>query len=129
MASHNTPQDGAEGFKCSHCFASFTTKSVLSVHMRDAHGDKSQKKGNGNGHQSLVKTGNKAAGEPATPPQPIAAAAATGATAAATTAATAVAAAVVASVPKVSPKVIVSGSPVVKASPSAIIRSPNSPAT
>ena len=27
MASHNTPQDGAEGFKCSHCFASFTTKS------------------------------------------------------------------------------------------------------
>ena len=120
MASHNTPQDGAEGFKCSHCFASFTTKSVLSVHMRDAHGDKSQKKGNGNGHQSLVKTGNKAAGEPATPPQPIA---------------TAPAAPVVAPIPKVSPKVspkvIVSGSPVVKASPSAIIRSPigNSPAT
>ena len=91
--------------------------------MRDAHGDKSQKKGNGNGHQSLVKTGNKAAGEPATPPQPIA-----------TT--PAAAAAVVAPVPKVSPKVsppkvIVSGSPVVKASPSAIIRSPigNSPAT
>ena len=117
MASHNTPQDGAEGFKCSHCFASFTTKSVLSVHMRDAHGDKSQKKGNGNGHQSLVKTGNKAAGEPAKPPQPAIA--------------TAAAAAVVAPVPKVSPKVIVSGSPVVKASPSAIIRSPigNSPAT
>ena len=88
--------------------------------MRDAHGDKSQKKGNGNGHQSLVKTGNKAAGEPATPPQPIA---------------TAPAAPVVAPIPKVSPKVspkvIVSGSPVVKASPSAIIRSPigNSPAT
>ena len=93
--------------------------------MRDAHGDKSQKKGNGNGHQSLVKTGNKAAGEPATlPPQPIA-------TAPATAPAPAVAAAVVAPVPKVSPKVIVSGSPVVKASPSAIIRSPigNSPAT
>ena len=90
--------------------------------MRDAHNDKSQKKGNGNGHQSLVKTGNKAAGEPATPPQPIA---------------TAPAAAMVAPVPKVSPKVIVSGSPivkgspVVKTSPSAIIRSPigNSPAT
>ena len=94
--------------------------------MRDAHGDKSQKKGNGNGHQSLVKTGNKAAGEPATPPQPIA-----------TAPAAAPAAATVAPVPKVSPKVIVSGSPIVKSSPvvktspSAIIRSPigNSPAT
>ena len=39
MISHSL-EDGAEGFKCQHCKASFTTKSVLSVHMRDAHGDK-----------------------------------------------------------------------------------------
>jgi len=39
MISHNL-DNGAEGFKCQHCKASFTTKSVLSVHMRDAHGDK-----------------------------------------------------------------------------------------
>ena len=28
------------GFQCLHCPASFSTKSVLSVHMREAHGDK-----------------------------------------------------------------------------------------
>ena len=39
MASH-TLEDGAAGFKCEHCSANFTTKSVLSVHLRDAHGDK-----------------------------------------------------------------------------------------
>lgn len=39
MISHNV-DNGTEGFKCQHCQASFTTKSVLSVHMRDAHGDK-----------------------------------------------------------------------------------------
>ena len=58
MLSHNTQGEG-EGFNCVHCQAHFTTKSVLSVHMRDKHGDKSHKKGNGNGHQSLVKTENK----------------------------------------------------------------------
>ena len=39
MASH-TLENGAAGFKCEHCSANFTTKSVLSVHLRDAHGDK-----------------------------------------------------------------------------------------
>ena len=38
MTSHTISP--GEGFKCSHCGASFSTKSVLSVHMRDAHGDK-----------------------------------------------------------------------------------------
>ena len=41
MASHSV-QDGGQGFKCSHCSATFTTKSVLTVHMRDAHGEKSK---------------------------------------------------------------------------------------
>ena len=39
MASH-TLENGVAGFKCEHCSANFTTKSVLSVHLRDAHGDK-----------------------------------------------------------------------------------------
>ena len=39
MASH-TLENGVAGFKCEHCSAHFTTKSVLSVHLRDAHGDK-----------------------------------------------------------------------------------------
>ena len=38
MTSHSV--SGGDGFKCSHCEAFFSTKSVLSVHMRDAHGDK-----------------------------------------------------------------------------------------
>ncbi|TRY75739.1 hypothetical protein TCAL_01652 [Tigriopus californicus] len=38
MASHDTAT--GEGFKCVHCPATFSTKSVLSVHMRDAHGSK-----------------------------------------------------------------------------------------
>ena len=33
-------ENGAEGFKCYVCQASFTTKSVLSVHLKDAHGEK-----------------------------------------------------------------------------------------
>eukprot|EP00095_Tigriopus_kingsejongensis_P008078 maker-scaffold1604_size34042-snap-gene-0.10 protein:Tk08078 transcript:maker-scaffold1604_size34042-snap-gene-0.10-mRNA-1 annotation:"oocyte zinc finger protein 6-like" len=37
-ASHNTGT--GEGFKCVHCPATFSTKSVLSVHMRDAHSSK-----------------------------------------------------------------------------------------
>lgn len=57
MASHNLPNDG-EAFNCKHCQATFTTKAVLSVHLRDAHGEKTPAtaKKNGN-HQSLVKTG------------------------------------------------------------------------
>ena len=39
MASHSV-ENGAQGFKCEHCSANFTTKSVLSVHLREAHGDK-----------------------------------------------------------------------------------------
>lgn len=39
MASHSV-ENGAQGFKCEHCSATFTTKSVLSVHLREAHGDK-----------------------------------------------------------------------------------------
>jgi len=55
MLSHNVQGEG-QGFNCVHCQAHFTTKSVLSVHIRDKHGEKSQKKGTGSGHQSLVKT-------------------------------------------------------------------------
>ena len=36
MISHS---HNGEGFACRHCPAAFTTKSVLSVHLRDAHGD------------------------------------------------------------------------------------------
>ena len=39
MASHSV-ENGAQGFKCEHCSANFTTKSVLSVHLREEHGDK-----------------------------------------------------------------------------------------
>ena len=39
MASHSV-EHGAQGFRCEHCSATFTTKSVLSVHLREAHGDK-----------------------------------------------------------------------------------------
>jgi hypothetical protein len=42
MTSHTIGQ--GEGHKCHHCPASFSTRSVLSVHMRDAHGDKYQTK-------------------------------------------------------------------------------------
>jgi len=65
MASHNPPDSGLV-FNCNHCTATFTTKAVLSVHLRDAHGDKSNKKTNGN-HQSLVKTPNKSASSAASP--------------------------------------------------------------
>merc|ERR1711920_1174792 len=61
MASHNPPSDPASMFNCNHCTATFTTKAVLSVHIRDAHPDikpAPNKKSNGN-HQSLVKTPNK----------------------------------------------------------------------
>ena len=37
MISHNS--NTGEGFNCHHCRATFTTKSVLSVHLRDAHND------------------------------------------------------------------------------------------
>ena len=36
MVSHQN--SNGVGFKCSYCSASFSTKSVLSVHLRDAHG-------------------------------------------------------------------------------------------
>ena len=39
MASHSV-ENGAQGFKCEHCSANFTTKSVLSVHYRESHGEK-----------------------------------------------------------------------------------------
>ena len=65
MASHSV-QDGGQGFKCTHCSATFTTKSVLTVHMRDAHGEKSKStakksvpqstQNNGTPQQSLLKT-------------------------------------------------------------------------
>jgi hypothetical protein len=68
MSSH-TVQDGGEGFACAHCPATFTTKSVLSVHMRDAHGEKTKKtpektpennSSNNGQSSSLIKSNPKA---------------------------------------------------------------------
>ena len=63
MAPHT---QAGEGHQCGHCKASFTTNSVLSVHMRDAHGDKmvtkkdleSNKRGRQKQQQKQNKTGN-----------------------------------------------------------------------
>ncbi len=55
MASHAL--GGANSYKCLYCTAYFSTKSVLSVHMRDAHGDKA----GASFHPDLVKGGSRCA--------------------------------------------------------------------